>query len=354
MDRAFGCRLCDSDFEPDLLLDGTDADTLVAATGVLTTTDVFAPGVFKPGTETTGTDDVATDGVGTEKLTDAFPIGVDTLTPPPRSAEAIAGKASRFRSGEGIHSDMGVGRFHTGPKSQGSGLTPAVAPRDSSSVPKVCRSVARLFGCRTVAGMARPLRPQIEDGIYHVTSRGNRRQDVYADAADQRYFLQLLTRVTERYGWLIHAYCLMTNHYHLLVETPQPNISAGMQRLNSMHAEWFNWRHGFSGHLFQGRFHSAVVETDSHFMEVCRYVVLNPVRAGICDEPVEYRWSSYRATAAAEPLPPFLTMETIIELFGGRRDIASTLYSAFVAAGIDEAVHARTGHVSGLTPALAV
>src|SRR5438105_1087717 len=164
--------------------------------------------------------------------------------------------------------------------------------------------------------MARPLRPQIEDGIYHVTSRGNRQQEIYADAADRNYFFQLLRRNVERYGWLVHAYCLMTNHYHVLLETPQPNISTAMQRLNSMYAGWFNWRHRFSGHLFQGRFHSAMVEADSHFVEVCRYVVLNPVRAGICDDPAEYRWSSYHATAGTHRSPDFLTLKTVVDLFG--------------------------------------
>jgi REP element-mobilizing transposase RayT len=201
--------------------------------------------------------------------------------------------------------------------------------------------------------MPRPLRPQIEDGIYHVTSRGNRKQAIYVDAADRQYFLQLAGRNRERYGWLVHTYCLMTNHFHLLVETPQPKISAAMQRLNSMYAEWFNWRHRFSGHLFQGRFHSASVGTDSHFMEACRYIVLNPIRAGICDDPREYQWSSYRATAALEPPPDLLTLDMIVELFGGRVDVAPKLYAAFVAAGINDAIRVRTAHVPGLTPALA-
>lgn len=201
--------------------------------------------------------------------------------------------------------------------------------------------------------MARPLRPQFENAVYHVTSRGNRRQEIYVDSADRRYFLQLLARNVERYEWLIHAYCQMTNHYHLLIQTPLPNISAGMQRLNAMYAEWFNWRHRLSGHLFQGRFHSTLVETDAHFAEACRYVVLNPVRGGICDDAGEYRWSSYLPTAGQERVPSFLTFETILALFGGRPDLAPKLYAAFVAAGVDDAIRARTGHVPGLTPALA-
>jgi putative transposase len=201
--------------------------------------------------------------------------------------------------------------------------------------------------------MARPLRAQFENAVYHVTSRGNRKQEIYADSADRRYFLQVLERNVERYGWLTHAYCQMTNHYHLLVQTPLANISAGMQRLNAMYAEWFNWRHRVSGHLFQGRFHSTLVETGEQFVETCRYVALNPVRAGIRDEPGDYRWSSYLPTAGKEPVPSFLALETIVELFGGRPDFAPKLYAAFVAAGVERAIQARSGHVSGLTPALA-
>ena len=201
--------------------------------------------------------------------------------------------------------------------------------------------------------MPRPLRPQIEHGSYHVTSRGNRKQEIYVDAADRKYFLELATRNCERYEWMIHAYCLMTNHYHLLVETPQANISAAMQRLNAMYAEWFNWRHRVSGHLFQGRFHSVSIKTDAQFATVCRYIVLNPVRAGICDDPVEYGWSSYRATAGVDRPPDFLTLTRIGELFGGRVEPAAMFYAAFVAAGAEEARRVRTGHVSGLTPAMA-
>jgi REP element-mobilizing transposase RayT len=118
--------------------------------------------------------------------------------------------------------------------------------------------------------MPHPLRPPIENGLYHVTARGNRRCDIYRDGADKKYFLGLTANVVERFGWLLPAYCLMTNHYHLVVRTPLANISCGMQRLNSMHAQWCNWRHGYSGHLFQGRFHSVDVEDQSHFIELPR------------------------------------------------------------------------------------
>jgi REP element-mobilizing transposase RayT len=198
--------------------------------------------------------------------------------------------------------------------------------------------------------MPRPLRPPIENGLYHVTSRGNRRSEIYRDGADRKYFLGLLSNVVERFGWLVHAYCLMTNHYHLVVRTPFANISAGMQRLNAMHAQWFNWRYGYSGHLFQDRFHSVDVEDQSHFIELSRYVVLNPVRAGIEDHPAAYAWSSYRATVGSVERPAFLACDAILEEFGPRLDDAQAAYASFVKAGIEEALRVRWSHGPRLTP----
>jgi REP-associated tyrosine transposase len=202
--------------------------------------------------------------------------------------------------------------------------------------------------------MPRPLRPPIENGLYHITSRGNRRCEIYRDSADKKYFLSLLANVVESFGWRLSAYCLMTNHYHLVVRTPLANISRGMQRLNSMHAQWFNWRYACSGHLFQGRFHSVDVEDQSHFVELSRYVVLNPVRAAIVDHPASYSWSSYRANVGIVERPTFLACEAIWEEFGPRLDDAQAAYASFVKAGIDEAIVARSGHVPGLTPDVAL
>jgi putative transposase len=199
----------------------------------------------------------------------------------------------------------------------------------------------------------RSLRPPIENGLYHVTSRGNRRCEIYRDGADLKYFLALVSNVVERFGWLVHAYCLMTNHYHLVVRTPLANISGGMQRLNAMHAQWFNWRYNLSGHLFQDRFHSVDVEDQSHFVELSRYVVLNPVRAGITDHPGAYRWSSYRATVGSVARPDFLACDAILEEFGHRLDDAQAAYASFVKAGIGDALRVRSGHGPGLTPDVA-
>src|SRR3954452_16963873 len=176
---------------------------------------------------------------------------------------------------------------------------------------------------------------------------------VYFDAADRRYFLELLAQVVERCGWFLHAYCLMSNHYHLVVGTPAANISTGMQRLNSMYATWINWRYGLCGHLFGDRFHSELVESDAHFLQACRYVVLNPVRAAICDDPGEYRWSSHRAAVGRTPRPDYLSLDTLLGAFGGAPQIAPTLYRAFVEAGAGEAIRLRRRRLAGATPAAA-
>ena len=126
--------------------------------------------------------------------------------------------------------------------------------------------------------MARPLRLEFPGAIYHLTSRGNARQKVFFTAGDRESFLNTLAGVVSRYHWICHAYCLMANHYHLLVETPKGNLSIGMRQLNGIYTQSFNRRHNRVGHLFQGRFKAIVVERDSHLLELCRYIVLNPAR----------------------------------------------------------------------------
>ena len=130
--------------------------------------------------------------------------------------------------------------------------------------------------------MPRPLRDQVEGGIYHLVSRGVRKLPIFTDDRDRERFLWLLEVTADRYGWQIHAYCLMTNHFHLLVTTPDPNVSAGMQYLNGRYCQWFNWRHGYEGHVVERRFFSVLMETDEQLLTVARYIVLNPVRAGLC------------------------------------------------------------------------
>ena len=181
--------------------------------------------------------------------------------------------------------------------------------------------------------MARPLRVEYPGALYHVTSRGNARQEVFWDDVDRRMFLEVLSLVIERLGWLCHAYCLMPNHYHLLVETPHGGLSRGMQYLNGVYTQRFNRRHGRVGHLFQGRFTAILVEKESHLLEVARYVVLNPVRAGTVRAAKDWPWSSYRATAGLSPVPSFLTTDWILSQFARSRTKAPGAYRRFVSRG---------------------
>jgi putative transposase len=141
--------------------------------------------------------------------------------------------------------------------------------------------------------LARPLRPQGANAIYHVTARGNRGAAVYLDGPDRLVFLSMLERLIPRKRWICHAWCLMTTHYHLLLTTREANLASGMQWLNSMYASWLNDRLDENGHVFQGRYGSKLVETEAHLFRAYRYIARNPVRAGMCRDPREWPWSSY-------------------------------------------------------------
>jgi REP-associated tyrosine transposase len=181
--------------------------------------------------------------------------------------------------------------------------------------------------------MARPLRLRPANGIFHITARGNRRQAIFLDDIDRERFLGRITATVDRYGWNCHAYCLMGNHLHLLIVTPKENLSEGMQWLLGCYAQSFNARHSFDGHLFQGRFGSRFVTSNWHLLELARYVVLNPTRAGMCENAGAWRWSSFRATAGMEPVPAFLTIDWLLEQFGRNRSAARAAYASFVAEG---------------------
>ena len=183
--------------------------------------------------------------------------------------------------------------------------------------------------------MARPLRVEFSGAIYHLTSRGNTRQKVFFTDTDRELFLDTLSQVVSRYGWICHAYCLMANHYHLLVETPKANLSLGMRQLNGMYTQSFNRRHNRVGHLFQGRFKAILVEKESYLLELCRYIVLNPVRVKGKGEIGAWRWSSYRATAGLASVPEFLSTDWILEQFGKNRAKAQKQYRAFVREGLE-------------------
>ncbi len=139
--------------------------------------------------------------------------------------------------------------------------------------------------------MPRPLRHQAANAAYHVTGRGTGPSTIFVDDLDRRIFLRRLAKVEARLGWVSHAICLMETHFHLLVQTPDPNLAAGMHQLNSFYAQSFNRRHGRVGALFQGRYHAVVIDSERHFDEVVRYIADNPVRAGLCERPEDWPWT---------------------------------------------------------------
>jgi putative transposase len=178
--------------------------------------------------------------------------------------------------------------------------------------------------------MARPLRLEFPGAIYHVTARGNAKAAIFLGDDDRESFLELLARVVKRYEWICHAHCLMGNHYHLLIETPRPSLSAGMRQLNGVYAQTFNHRHSRFGHVFGERFKSVLVERDDHLLSTASYVVCNPVRAGLCTTPADWEYSSYRATAGLAPVPELLTVDWLLSQFGNDRVRAQAGYRAFV------------------------
>jgi len=183
--------------------------------------------------------------------------------------------------------------------------------------------------------MSRPLPLQLPGGIYHVTARGNAGRSIFEDDDDCARFLIVLASTVARYRVLCHAYCLMGNHYHLLVQTPEPNLSVVMRQLNGVYTQRFNRRHERCGHVLQGRFRAQLVDGDAYLREVCRYIVLNPVRAGLVAHPGEWRWSSFRATAGETAVPGFLSVDWVRSLSGARTQTeAIRRFVSIVEAGI--------------------
>ncbi len=182
--------------------------------------------------------------------------------------------------------------------------------------------------------MTRPLRITYSGALYHITARGNEKKDIFFSDSDRSRFLTTLGNVVRSYNWICHGYCLMDNHYHLLIETPEGNLSEGMRQLNGMYTQSMNKVRGRVGHLFQGRFKAFLVEQETYLREVARYIVLNPVRAKIARRPEDWRWSSYRAMVGIRAVPDFLTTQNILRRFSSTKKIAIQRYRDFVYEGI--------------------
>jgi putative transposase len=179
--------------------------------------------------------------------------------------------------------------------------------------------------------MTRPLRLEYPGAWWHIYSRGVDREDIFLDDRDRRRFLRVLAVTIPHFRWQLHAYVLMANHYHLLVETIEPTLSRGMKKIGGDYATWFNKRHRRVGHLFQARFKAHLIDSDEYLLTVARYVVLNPVRAHIVEDALQWPWSSARATAGCAIVPPWLTTDVILGRFHPHDSSAAhTLYRAFI------------------------
>lgn len=185
-------------------------------------------------------------------------------------------------------------------------------------------------------GLARPLRIEFPNAFYHVTSRGNERKTIFRNNKDRERFLTYLESSHQRYGALVHVYCLMDNHYHLLLETPRGNLSQILHHINGAYTTYFNLRHNRSGHLFQGRYQAILVEKDAYGEELSRYIHLNPVRVGLVKTPQEYRWSSYGYYIGEKKEPPWLTTAWILGYWGGPGRRAYRKYREFVEEGLSK------------------
>ena len=182
--------------------------------------------------------------------------------------------------------------------------------------------------------MSRPLRLEFPDALYHITSRGDRREDIYEDDADRAEYLNTLASVISQFNWVCYAYCLMSNHYHLLIQTPDGNLSKGMRQLNGVYTQYYNRRHLKTGHLYQGRYKSILVDQDSYLLELSRYIVLNPMKAGMVKQVGRWPWSSYQAMIGVCESPDWLSSDYLLSQFSENRKIAIKKYITFVEAGL--------------------
>ena len=181
--------------------------------------------------------------------------------------------------------------------------------------------------------MARPLRIEYAGALYHITSRGDRREDIYRNNGDREQWLETLSQVCERFNWVVHSYCQMGNHYHLLVETVDGYLSRGMRQLNGIYTQKFNRKHHESGHLFQGRYKAILVQKETYLLELTRYIVLNPVRARMVKRPEDWEWSSFNAMIGADTESQWLDVDWTLSQFGKNRTQAISAYRQFIMEG---------------------
>ncbi len=174
--------------------------------------------------------------------------------------------------------------------------------------------------------MARPLRIEFPDACYFVTSQGNAGQRIFLGSDDGKLWIRTFESVCSRFGWICHAYCLMDNHYHIVIETPEPNLSAGMRQLNGVYTQSFNRKNNLSGHLFMGRFHSVIFQKEKYLKPLIRHTLRNPVRRGFISFPAQWKWSSCRASSGKETRS-FIDADRISEIFGSVADFENFISS---------------------------
>ena len=177
--------------------------------------------------------------------------------------------------------------------------------------------------------MSRPLRLQFPGALYHVTSRGDRQGAIFLDHTDRQVWLSILEDVCDRHNFVVHGYCQMTNHYHIVVETVEANLTRGMQQLNGLYSQYFNRRHDIVGHVFQGRYKAILVQREAYLLELTRYVELNPVRAKLVASPEQWLWSSYSCHIGSEPAPSWLNITSTLMIFGTETVAAIAAYRKF-------------------------
>jgi REP-associated tyrosine transposase len=183
-----------------------------------------------------------------------------------------------------------------------------------------------------------PRKPRVDepDSFHHVSAVTSNREPLFRETTDRRDFIERLRRASAKHDWRCNAYCLMDTHFHLVVYTGAATLALGMSQLCSRYAQSFNWKYGRSGHLFRQRYSSRHITDDAQLLEAHRYVALNPVRAGLCADPVEWFWASYRAICGLEPAPDFLDVDAVLDLFSTDRNVARDAFRRLVLSGIED------------------